>query len=427
MMNPYEQIGVVSTELLLPAPEVNPVTWAVLASDKHASEPAWWAETRLEVGNATSTLQLVLPDCDLPQAAQRIPVIHQTMERYLSEGVLRQAVADGMMLTERYTAFGARVGLVCAVDLEQYDAAPGSSAPVRPAEEIMPQWLTARMQLRQGAALETSHVVLMMDDPMETVVEPLYERRDSLRLCYDFPLMRGGGHLRGWAVDSPEDKAAVFQALAALRMQQTQQGAPLFAVGDGNHSLAAAKACWEALKKTLTPAQAAVHPARYALAEIENIHDDVLTFEPIHRLLSGMNGNALMQDWTYYCELHQMDLSEVTEQGDTEQSMRVLYGGNEVLAAISKPEAGVAVRTLQCYLDDLMKRVPGLRLDFIHGEEQLRSLCGSDMDQVGFLMPGLSKQDFFPALAQAGMFPQKSFSMGDAHEKRYYMECRRIR
>lgn len=426
-MELYRQVGVAPTELLLPAPEVNPGTWAVLACDQHTSEPEWWAETRLEIGQAPSTLQLVLPECELSQLAQRVPVIHQTMEDYLRRGVLRTAVADGMMLTERYTAFGARVGLVCAVDLEQYDPTPGSGAPVRPTEETIPQRLPARMQIRQGAALETSHVLLLMDDPMETVVEPLYEQRERLRLCYDFPLMRGGGHLRGWAVESPEDKAAVFQALAALKAQQDRQGAPLFAVGDGNHSLAAAKACWEALKKTLTPAQAAVHPARYALAEIENIHDDVLTFEPIHRFLTGMNGNALMQDWTYYCELHHMDLSEVTEPEDAEQSMRVLYGGNEVLAAISKPEAGMAVQTLQRYLDGLMGRVPGLQLDYIHGEETLRMLCGSATDRVGFLLPGMSKQEFFPALAQVGVFPRKTFSMGAAHEKRYYMECRRIR
>ena len=239
--------------------------------------------------------------------------------------------------------------------------------------------------------------------------------------------MRGGGHLRGWAVEDDARLEQVRQALVKLLSRQTDGAPLLFAVGDGNHSLATAKAHWEAVKATLSPAEAAVHPARYALAEIENIHDDALTFEPIHRFLTGINGYELMQDWTYYCETHGMDLSEVTQQGDAEQSLQVIYGGSQVIAAISKPDGCMAVDTLQRYLDDLMARRPGLTLDYIHGEDTLRALCGDAYDRVGFVLPAMDKEQFFPTLRRVGVLPRKTFSMGEAHEKRYYMECRKIR
>lgn len=423
----FQGLGVTPTNLLLPREGIHPTTWAVLACDQHTSEPAWWEETALEVGGAPSTLRLILPECYLGESDTRIPAIHQAMGEYLREGILTQVVTEGMILTERYTASGARVGLVCAVDLEQYDYAPGSKTLVRPTEETIAQRIPPRLRIRAGAPLETSHILLLMDDPLQTVVEPLYDARAELRPLYDFPLMRGGGHLRGWAVEDDARLEQVRQALVKLLSRQTDGAPLLFAVGDGNHSLATAKAHWEAVKATLSPAEAAVHPARYALAEIENIHDDALTFEPIHRFLTGINGYELMQDWTYYCETHGMDLSEVTQQGDAEQALQVIYGGSQVIAAISKPDGCMAVDTLQRYLDDLMARRPGLTLDYIHGEDTLRALCGDAYDRVGFVLPAMDKEQFFPTLRRVGVLPRKTFSMGEANEKRYYMECRKIR
>ncbi len=423
----FNGLGIAPTDLLLPREGIHPTTWAVLACDQHTSEPAWWEETALEVGDAPSTLRLILPECYLRESDARIPAIHQTMEAYVRQGVLQQAVTGGFILTERYTASGARVGLVCAVDLEQYDYAPGSQTLVRPTEETIADRLPPRQRIRAGALLETSHILLLMDDPLQTVVEPLYDAREALRPLYDFPLMRGGGHLRGWAVEGDAWLEQVRKALTELLARQASAAPLLFAVGDGNHSLATAKAHWERVKATLTPAEAAVHPARYALAEMENIHDDALSFEPIHRFLTGMDGYALMQDWTYYCQVHGMDLSEVTKPEDAEQSLWVIYGGSEAIAAISKPDGAMAVDTLQRYLDDLMARRPELKLDYIHGEETLRALCGDAPDRVGFILPAMDKGQFFPALRQVGVLPRKTFSMGEAHEKRYYMECRTIR
>lgn len=420
----FDAVGVSPADFLLPREDVNPTLWACLACDQYTSQPEYWAEAALEVGHAPSTLHMILPECDLASAAARTPAIHQTMRAYLDGGILREAVRDGFVLVERGTASGERVGLVCAVDLEQYDASPEANAPVRPTEETIASRLPARMALRQGAPLETSHVLLLMDDVMHSVVEPLHERRRELRPLYDFPLMKNGGHLRGWAVDSEADKAAVLAALTALK-SRLPAGAPLLVVGDGNHSLAAAKAYWEACKRGLSAAQRATHPARWALCEIENIHDDALTFAPIHRLLTGVDGAAVMADWTYYCDQRHMDLSEVTDPGDQEQTMRVVYGGNEAVAAVSNPDGAIAAQTLERYLNDFLRRHPEARLDFIHGEEALRALC-QGADAIGFLMPEVDKARFFDTVRRLRMLPRKTFSLGGADEKRFYMECRRL-
>ncbi len=420
----FDAVGIAPANLMLPREDVNPTAWACLACDQYTAQPEYWAEAALEVGSAPSTLHMMIPECDLASAAARTPAIHQTMRAYLDGGILREAVRDGFVLVERGTRGGERVGLVCAVDLEQYDLSPAGNALVRPTEETIAERLPARMALRQGAPLEMSHILLLMDDVLHSVVEPLHERRRDLRPLYDFPLMKNGGHLRGWAVDSEADKAAVLAALSALKAR-LPAGAPLLVVGDGNHSLAAAKAYWETCKRGLSKAQQAAHPARWALCEIENIHDDALTFAPIHRLLTGVDGAAVMADWTYYCDQHQMDLSEVTAPGEQEQTMRVVYGGHEAVAAVSHPDGAIAAQTLQRYLDDFLRRHPEARLDYIHGDEALRALC-QGTDAIGFLMPEMDKARFFDTVRRLRVLPRKTFSLGGADEKRFYMECRRL-
>lgn len=420
----YEQVGVIPANLLLPREGVHPTAWACVACDQYTSQPEYWQEAALQVGDAPSALKLILPECFLSEAAERVPAIQQTMRQYLTDGTLLEQVHDGFVLVERATGSGERVGLVCAVDLEQYDYTPGSLSLVRPTEETIRSRLPARLAVRNGAPLEVSHILLLMDDPLQTVVEPLYARRERLRKLYDFPLMMNGGALRGWAVTSEEDKAAILGALTALRDAQGNHPL-LFAVGDGNHSLATAKACWESLKLVLSPEEQAHHPCRYAMCEIENIHDDALTFEPIHRVVAGVNPAALMQDWTVYCHERCMDLSEVTGQGGCEHVMRVVYGGCEAVAAVTNPDGTMPADTLQRYLDDYLRRHPEARMDYIHGEDVVRRLCQAP-DTIGFLLPALDKADFFPTLQRVGVMPRKTFSLGEAHEKRFYMEARRI-
>ncbi|MBQ7305174.1 MAG: DUF1015 domain-containing protein [Clostridia bacterium] len=415
-----KNIGICPASILLPREDVHPTTWACVACDQYTSQPEYWEDVALQVGDAPSTLRLMLPECYLSETEARVPVINQTMVDYLAKGILQEAVACGYVLVERSTQSGQRIGLVCAVDLEQYDYTKGAKPLVRPTEETIAARLPARLAIRQGAAIEMSHIMMLVDDPMQSVIEPLYARRDNLRPLYDFPLMKEGGHLRGWAVESESDIAAIAEALDVVKQRQGADPL-LFAVGDGNHSLATAKAAWEALKPGLTAQQQENHPARFALCEVENIHDDALNFEPIHRILMNVNGAELMQDWTLYCHEHGMDLSE--DSG--EQQVQVLYGGMEITAAITNPDGAIPVNTLQRYLDDYLRRHPEAEIDYIHGDDVVRELAQKD-NCVGFLVPPIDKGSFFSAIQQLGTLPRKTFSMGHAHEKRFYMECKKI-
>ena len=415
-----KNIGICPASILLPREDVHPTTWACVACDQYTSQPEYWEDVALQVGDAPSTLRLMLPECYLSETEARVPVINQTMVDYLAKGILQEAVACCYVLVERSTQSGQRIGLVCAVDLEQYDYTKGAKPLVRPTEETIAARLPARLAIRQGAAIEMSHIMMLVDDPMQSVIEPLYARRDTLRPLYDFPLMKEGGHLRGWAVESESDIAAIAQALDLVKQRQGADPL-LFAVGDGNHSLATAKAAWEALKPGLTAQQQENHPARFALCEVENIHDDALNFEPIHRILMNVNGAELMQDWTLYCHERGMDLSE--DSG--EQQVQVLYGGMEIAAAITNPDGAIPVDTLQRYLDDYLRRHPEAEIDYIHGDDVVRELAQKD-HCVGFLVPPIDKGSFFSAIQQLGTLPRKTFSMGHAHEKRFYMECKKI-
>ncbi len=415
-----KNIGICPASILLPREDVHPTTWACVACDQYTSQPEYWEDVALQVGSAPSTLRLMLPECYLSETAARVPVINQTMVDYLNQGILQEAVACGYVLVERSTQSGQRIGLVCAVDLEQYDYTKGAKPLVRPTEETIAARLPARLAIRQGAAIEMSHIMMLVDDPLHSVIEPLYARREALRPLYDFPLMKDGGHLRGWAVENESDIAAIADALEQVKARQGEDPL-LFAVGDGNHSLATAKAAWEALKPSLTAQQQESHPARFALCEVENIHDDALTFEPIHRILMGVNGTELMQDWTLYCHERGMDLSE--DAG--EQQVQVIFGGMEITAAITNPDGAIPVDTLQRYLDDYLRRHPEAEIDYIHGDDVVRDLAQKD-SCVGFLVPPIDKASFFSAIQQLGTLPRKTFSMGHAHEKRFYMECKKI-
>ena len=418
----YNNVGVWPCDLLLPASHVDPARWACVACDQYTSQPEYWQETAAIVGDAPSCLKLVLPECYLPETEQRVPRIHGEMDRYLADGTLETKVADGFVLAERTTASGARLGLVCAADLEEYDYT-GKKCLIRPTEETITARLPARLRIRREAPMELSHILLLMDDPMASVIEPLYVKRSALPLLYDFPLMQSGGHLRGWAITGEEDKAAILDALSALKA--TLGPDPLlFAVGDGNHSLATAKARWEELKPTLSPEEQRTHPARYAMVEVENIHDEALQFEPIHRLVKGVDPNALMADWSDYCLVHGMELNGKLRPN--EQTLAVLYEGCEMMAAIANPDGPLPVSTLQRYLDDFLARHPEADIDYIHGDDVLRQLV-STPDSIGFLLPPLEKSAFFSAVQTLGILPRKTFSMGHAHEKRFYMECRRIK
>lgn len=396
-------VGVLAPEILLPR-VADEAKWAVIACDQYTSQPEVWEETDRLVGAAPSTLRIVLPEVYLSEAAQRVPRIHETMRAY-AQTVLTSSVR-GMILTQRRTESGPRRGLLLAVDLEEYDFSPGSTSRVRATEGTILARIPARTQVRRGALLECPHVMLLVDDPAKTLIEPLYARLHAQRPLYDVELLQGMGHLTGWAVEDASDLAAAAAALCAL--DAARGDAPLFAVGDGNHSLAAARACWLEIKAALPPEEAAVHPARWALCEVVNLHDPALRFAPIHRVLTGLAPACL-------AALEQRLASAASGAGNDVQL---------VTAAGQRAYPGLPVQVLQPLLDEFLAAHPAAALDYVHGDEAARAL-GRRPDACALLLPVPDKFALFPAIAK-GPLPRKAFSMGEAHEKRCYFECRRI-
>ena len=416
----FERIGIRPAQILLPSPGVPPETWACIACDQYTSEPAYWEKAFAAAGSSPSALRLILPECYLKNSEKRIPGIHQTMSEYLEKGLLTPAVDPGFILCERTIASGSRLGLVCAVDLEQYSFEKGSLPLVRPTEQTIASRLPPRLVIRRGAPVELTHIMILIDDPERTVLEPLQARKDSLRKLYDFDLMMNGGHLAGWAVDSPGLLEETDRSLNALL--DTKGPHPLLlAVGDGNHSLATAKAYWNEVRETLSEAERETHPARYALAEIVNIHDDALLFEPIHRIVTGTTRAALTEDWKQYAAARGMSLGA---DGDGHRFTVVSADGEETVV-VKTPEGAIPCETIQKYLDDFLARHPETEIDYIHGEESLRALAGKP-GTVGFLLPEIDKRTFFADVERLGVLPRKTFSMGEADEKRFYMEAKEI-
>ena len=338
-------------ELLLPGPTVDPTAWACVACDQYTSQPEYWREAEALVGGKPSALKLILPEVYLQEAQTRIPKIHETMRAYLQNGVLEPRVRQGYVLVERSTGEGARLGLVGLLDLERYDYQAGSQTPVRATEGTILERIPPRLAIRRGAPLELSHVLLLYDDPMHSVTEPLFEKCAKLDKLYDFPLMMGGGHITGYAVTDPHDLQAIDDSLAML----AASGGIQFAVGDGNHSLAAAKAYWEEVKQTLTPEAQTSHPARFAMVEIENIHDDALVFEPIHRVLYGFDGDDLLNEMEAYAVQKGWTLSAASDA----HKITVVYEGKEVELNVGGSADSLAVGTLQTFLDEWMQGKPG--------------------------------------------------------------------
>ena len=416
----FDRIGIRPARILLPAPEVRPETWACIACDQYTSEPEYWEKAFAVAGDAPSAIQLILPEYNLKNSDTLIPRIHRTMSDYLARGVLAPAVDPGFILCERTIASGTRLGLVCAVDLEQYSFEKGSLPLVRPTEQTITDRLPPRLKIRRGAPVELTHIMILIDDPDRTVLEPLQAAKASLRKVYDFDLMMTGGHLAGWAVDSPEQLAQVDQSLNAL-MDTKGEHPLLLAVGDGNHSLATAKAYWNEIREGLSEAERANHPARFALCEIVNIHDEALLFEPIYRIVTGTSRATVMADWKAYAEAKGMRLAA----DGSDHRFTVVSADGEETVAVLNPEGAIPCETIQKFLDDFLSRRPESGIDFIHGDSSLRALA-SKPDTVGFLLPEIDKHAFFKDVEKLGVLPRKTFSMGEADEKRFYMEAKEI-
>ena len=384
-------------------PRVDDMTkWSCIACDQFTAEPEYWREAERIVGSEPSTLRLMLPEAWLGvrDSAAETRKIYAAMKDYVNRGIFR-TVEQSFIYVERTLPSGAvRRGLVGKLDLECYDWAPGSATPVRATEGTVESRLPARVEVRRGATLEMPHIMVFIDDP-ENAVIPSAAGGEAL---YDFELMLSGGHIRGSRVTGE----AAERLTAALK---APEGSVRFAMGDGNHSLAAAKRCWEQIKRNLPESELETHPARYALAEIVNIHDEAVTFEPIHRVLLETVPRGFIEE------------AAARLPRGKGQAVTLLAGRREM-----EIETGMPLGALVALVDELLgdwRREHGGEPDYIHGDEEARALGGRP-SSVGVLLPRLEKAELFPYITEHGPYPKKSFSIGHARDKRYYLECRAI-
>lgn len=436
----FAALGVAVPEVYLPGPGVDLGRWAVVACDQYSSERGYWEDVAQFVGTAPSTLNLVFPECYLEDAAkaERIGRIQATMRDYLARGII-EPQRPGFILVERHTPFErhSRKGLVVAVDLEAYQYGQGVTSRIRPTEGTIVERLPPRMEIRRGAPLEVPHIMLLIDDPGRTVIEPLFAKAASLSKAYDVELMKGAGRVRGYKVEEQpllEGIAAALERLAdpaAFKAKYGRDELLLFAVGDGNHSLATAKATWEEIKTSLAAAPDRLsHPARHALVEVVNLYDEGLPFHPIHRVLFKANREFLLEELAAAGGvLEPMDFGQAVAATDSstgpEHRFAWLTDAGAGLLRFAAPRAKLAAGTIQAVLDAHLKARPTTTIDYIHGTESLAALARKP-GNVGLYLPPIDKGSFFGTVIRDGVMPRKTFSMGEAPEKRFYIEARKI-
>ena len=399
--------------------------WTVVACDQYTSEPEYWDEVYKAVGDSPSALKLILPELYLeePDVAQRIDRIHAEMKKYLSDDIFEE-YTDAMIYVERIQSNGiVRAGIIGNIDLEEYSFEKGSTSQVRATEATVIERIPPRIKVRENAPLELPHIMILIDDEKNTVIEPLAECKSQMKKLYDFTLMQGGGSISGYLID----KKAQQNIIAALEVlgdkekfnnkyNLTDTPVLLFAMGDGNHSLATAKTFYENLKKSNPDRDFSNHPARYALAEIVNLHSSALEFEAIHRIVKNVDIDKLISEMT-----------EKLQLTDTPQEQSFIYycGGQEKKVYIGKTSSNLAVGSLQSFLDEYLKNNGG-EIDYIHGTDSVKKLADKHCG-IGFILPDMNKNQLFPTVIKDGALPRKTFSMGHAQDKRYYIEARKIR
>lgn len=425
-----------TARMLFPKAGTDLARWSVIACDQYTSEPEYWEKAEELVGDAPSTLRLTLPEVYLEDAdvEDKIAAIHAAMKEYEEQGILEELPA-GMMLVSRDTGGACdRKGIVMAFDLEAYDYKAGSDSPIRPTEKTVESRIPPRLKVRKGAPMELPHIMLLIDDPERTVIEPLFEKTAELEEKYDVELMQNGGHLKGWFIPEGELTDQIEDALERLSDREVfnakyglTKDLPLlpFATGDGNHSMATAKAYWEEVKKTLTPEEQENHPARYVLAEVVNIHDESLIIEAIYRVLFGAEPKAVLAAAKVFFAAHGAEVLEGEGQGDGVQVFPWYAGAESGSFSVKKSPWALPVASLQAFLDDYVTAHPETKIDYIHGLDSLKKLS-AEAGNMGFYLPDPAKGDLFRGVILDGVLPRKTFSMGEAREKRYYMEAKKI-
>ncbi len=410
-------------DILVPKKSIDMNKWTVIACDQYTSEPEYWSQTNKIVGQNYSSLNLILPEIFLEDenVKEKIENIHKNMDKYLNDNIFDE-YKNSMIYVERIQSNGIlRAGIVGMIDLEEYDFAQGSNSQVRATEATVIERIPPRIKIRDGASLELPHIMILIDDENNTVIEPLSSLKTEMKELYNFELMQEGGKISGYLLDETQ----CTEIISSLNMLGNPEKFKkkyacseilLYAMGDGNHSLATAKEFYEQLKRNNPEKDFSNHPARYALAEIVNLHSPALKFEAIHRIITDTDTDILIE--TMNREL------KITSE-PSEQCFKYIVNGKESTAYIHNQISNLTVGSLQKFLDNYLKENKG-KIDYIHGIETVKKLA-EQKNSIGFILPDMSKNQLFPTVIKDGALPRKTFSMGHAQDKRYYIECRKIK
>ncbi len=405
-------------DILLPQ-NCDMTKWSVVACDQFSSQPEYWAALEKETAGVPSTLHLMFPEAYLETRDQfaEAEKINAEMERYLKEGVFRTLPASYVYLERTLRSGALRRGLLGVLDLDAYDYSGASTSPIRATEGTIESRLPPRVRVREGAALEMPHLMAFIDDPADAVMGMLDAAKGTLPALYDFELCAEGGHIRGWqvsgaAADALESALDTLADPDMLRARYGEAAPVLYAMGDGNHSLATAKKCWEAIKAELTPNERENHPARYSLVELVNIHDAAITFEPIHKVLFETDPDAFLSEAGEA-------LSRCAGGADTCHTLRLVTAAGKREITIRGLTIGEIIGTAETVCQDYLRRHGG-KIDYIHNDDTAIEM-GRRPDGAAILLPRMEKNELFPSIVRSGPFPKKSFSIGHAQDKRYYL------
>lgn len=422
--------GFYPTDILLPNNEINLSKWSVVACDQFTSQPEYWEEVEDYVGKKPSTLNLIYPECYLNSSSKekRIKNINDKMKEYLDNSIFCE-FKNCFILVKRTIGDKIRYGLVGVLDLEEYDYSKNSKSLIRATEQTILDRIPPRKEIRKEALIETPHIMVLISDKEKTVIEPLTEQTNKLQKVYDFELMKDSGRLEGFLVNSEENIDSVNNALNVLYDSLDENNRLLYAMGDGNHSFATAKSCWEDIKTNLSKEEIENHPARFCLVELENIFDDSLTFEPINRVLFNVSEEKFLSILNKYA--NEISFEEVAckkcidkrNKDQTVQGFGYCTENKHVYVRINKPLFNISACTIQAVLDELIAQ--GNSLDYVHGLDFTDEL-GSEKGNIGIFLPAIPKETFFESIIKNGSLPRKTFSIGEAFEKKFYMECRKI-
>ena len=421
--------GMAVPEILMPEQGIDHSKWAVIACDQFSSDKEYWEKVKQHVSDSPSTLNMILPECYLDESDTRVPEINKTMRSYLEEGILKQA-GEGFVYMERSTpCVSSRKGLIVALDLEDYSYEKGVKCQIRPTEGTVLERLPVRAAIRQNAVLDIPHILVLFDDPEDRIFSLLEKSKMNMAELYNFEIPQKGGHLKGFLADD----SALLEKLSELFMELKEKNDFLFAVGDGNHSLGAAKQLWEKIKREGGEG-IMNHPARWALVELENIHDNGLNFEPIHRVLFNLDTDTFMTELKGFSGFSVQEADNIVtmkEQVNGLSSKPGVFGTGILLdekfyvLEMANNTVSLSSEAFHAFLDPWLERNAGIEIDYIHGDDVLKELS-SNKGNIGFYLPCIDKSTFFSQISKKGPMPRKTFSIGEAEEKRYYLESRKI-